>query len=78
MSFLRANGEGTEDRKKTSIKQSQLKLFNNWKVHTFLCLNQFSAHSSDYKRVGALQLGPGHRIPELTAFDSSVIVIKYC
>lgn len=46
--------------------------------NTFLCLNQFSAHSSDYKRVGALQLGPGHRIPELTAFDSSVIVIKYC
>lgn len=56
MSFLRANGEGTEYRKKKSIKQSQHKLFNNWKV----------------------QLGPGHRIPELTAFDSSVIVIKYC
>ena len=48
------------------------------RFNTFLCLNQFSAHSSDYKRVGALQLGPGHRIPELTAFDSSVIVIKYC
>lgn len=36
MSFLRANGEGTEDRKKTSIKQSQLKLFNNWKVQHIL------------------------------------------
>ena len=48
------------------------------RFNTFLCLNQFSAHSSDYKRVGALQLGPGHRIPELTAFDSSVIAIKYC
>ena len=48
------------------------------RFNTYLCLNQFSAHSSDYKRVGALQFGPGHRIPELTAFDSSVIVIKYC
>ena len=64
--------------RKSPLNKVSTSYFIIGRFNIFLCLNQFSAHSSDYKRVGALQLGLGHRIPELTDFESSMIVIKYC